>query len=597
MANPSVTVLRSLRPNLTADGPTDAALLTRYVVERDTAAFELLVWRYAGLVLQVCRAVTRDHHAAEDAAQATFLALARKAASVSQGAAVPAWLTTVARRIAVRAAKRAIPLSVAELDSLPGRAESGRSAEEARVLHDELARLPDRFRVPILLCYFDGLTQLEAARRLGWPVGTVASRIDRGKEKLHRRLTGRGVLVPAIGLAATAATPNFVSATTHASLAFAAGSATNLGTSMTVLELANGAMRTMTIAKLQWTAGLIAACGMLTVGGVWAAGQGPGVGPAGAAPAAAAQPKPADAPAAEPAKPLNADSAQRKRSLNNLKQIMLAIHNYHDTYGFFPSDIRDATGKALLSWRVAILPYLEQDNLYKQFKLAEPWDSEHNLKLANSLPKVYRVGIEAKDSTHTYYQGFAGPGTVFEPKAKLGFNSITDGTSNTIGVVEAGPPVVWTKPADIAYDPKKPLPKPDGPFANALHVAMMDGSTCSLKRGIDAAVFNQLITRDGGEVIPGFVKLHAHLPAETPEEKAELKKLLDENQAIVQQIEKSMKEHVELLKGKNGVIGDLTLAEEHQEQLRRMLDGLKAMNKEIRDELGGVPKVAPMLKK
>ena len=107
MANPSVTVLRSLRPNLNAAGPSDAELLTRYVVERDTAAFELLVWRYAGLVLQVCRAVTRDHHAAEDAAQATFLALARKAASVSQGAAVPAWLTTVARRIAIRAAKRA----------------------------------------------------------------------------------------------------------------------------------------------------------------------------------------------------------------------------------------------------------------------------------------------------------------------------------------------------------------------------------------------------------------------------------------------------------------------------------------------------------
>src|SRR5205085_3628183 len=118
-------------------------------------------------------------------------------------------------------------------------------------------------------------------------------------------------------------------------------------------------------------------------------------------------------PAAEPQR--KAGDRQRHKSINNLKQIMIAIHNHHDSNNHLPADIRDKNGKPLLSWRVAILPFLMQDNLYQQFKLDEPWDSEHNLKLLQHMPVTYHVGIEPKGSTHTYYQAFAGPGTPLHP--------------------------------------------------------------------------------------------------------------------------------------------------------------------------------------
>src|SRR4051812_38174980 len=184
-----------------ADPGTDADLLARFAREKDPAAFEALVARHAGLVLRTCRGVLRDHHAAEDAAQAAFLALARQAGAVRGSPA--GWLFRVARRVAARAARRPPVETVpgADLDRLPAPHPAAPDREAEAALHDELARLPGKYLAPVLLCYMAGLTHAEAAARLGWPVGTVAGRVARAKDLLAARLTRRGVGPAALGAA------------------------------------------------------------------------------------------------------------------------------------------------------------------------------------------------------------------------------------------------------------------------------------------------------------------------------------------------------------------------------------------------------------
>ena len=187
----SPTILRCLA---TTDAVADADLLSRFVASRDQAAFELLVWRHAGMVLRVCRAVLGDHHAAEDACQATFLALARQAASVGRGE-VAGWLYRVARRVALRAVtkrNRVRAGSTELLDHLPAPGPAEPDPTLIRALHEEVAGLPERYRVPVLLCFFGGLTHRAAADRLGLPIGTLATRVARARDRLLRRLSAAG---------------------------------------------------------------------------------------------------------------------------------------------------------------------------------------------------------------------------------------------------------------------------------------------------------------------------------------------------------------------------------------------------------------------
>src|SRR5580765_2958728 len=162
--------------------------------------------------------------------------------------------------------------------------------------------------------------------------------------------------------------------------------------------------------------------------------------------------------AAEPADG-DADKA-RATSSDNLKRLALAVHAYMDDHDSkLPNDITDKDGKILLSWRVRLLPYLEQADLFKQFKLDQAWDSEANKKLLVKMPTVFNSPrVRVKMPGHTVYQGFAGPSSVFEPGKELRILSITDGTSNTILAIESSVAVAWTKPVDLPFDEKKDLP-------------------------------------------------------------------------------------------------------------------------------------------
>jgi hypothetical protein len=198
-------------------------------------------------------------------------------------------------------------------------------------------------------------------------------------------------------------------------------------------------------------------------------------------------------------------AAAKQRDANNLKQLALGMISYADANqrNLPPAAVLSKDGKPLLSWRVLLLPYLEEGNLYKEFKLDEPWDSPHNKKLLEKMPKVFAPVRGAAKPGHTPYQVFVGkwPDASFELGRQLRYPaSIQDGTSNTIMVAEAAEAVPWTRPADLPYDAKKPLPKFGGQFPTGFHVAMWDGSVHFLKKNFDPKEMRNAITPSGGEV-------------------------------------------------------------------------------------------------
>jgi prepilin-type processing-associated H-X9-DG protein len=198
------------------------------------------------------------------------------------------------------------------------------------------------------------------------------------------------------------------------------------------------------------------------------------------------------------------EAARRAQCVNNIKQIMLAMHNYHSANNSFPRDVTGKDGKPLLSWRVAILPYIEQAELYNKFKLDEPWDSPHNKELLKEMPPTFKCPSRAKPEPFTTtYRGFVGAGAMFETGQDIGIVNVTDGTSNTIAVAEASAAVPWSKPADLPFD-QQAQPSLYGAGSShpgGFNCGFADGSVRFIKNSISAVVFKALITRNGGEVI------------------------------------------------------------------------------------------------
>ena len=268
--------LRGRRAVSAAGGADDAELLDRFVRGRDEAAFELLGWRHGTMVYNVCRRVLRDAHAAEDAFQATFLVLVRKAASVGRGEALGGWLYRVAYRVALRARSRSAVPVAADLPEPAADAPDAVLWRDLRpVLDEEVGRLPQKYRLAVVLCYLSGLTTDEAARQLGVSRGTVLSRLAWARQRLRARLSLRGVAPSAAllgALLASDAAPApaaLVGATIRAALSFAAGQPTAAGAG--AVHLMEGVVRDMMMSKVR--SGMLAVLALAVVGlgvGLWA---------------------------------------------------------------------------------------------------------------------------------------------------------------------------------------------------------------------------------------------------------------------------------------------------------------------------------------
>jgi RNA polymerase sigma factor (sigma-70 family) len=279
--------VRKLVPEPNADDVTDAELLQRFAVGREQAPFSTLLSRHGPMLLRACRRLLHNPQDAEDICQATFLVLASKASASYWHASVAGWLHRVAYQLAVKANAAAARRAVHErkmvgrstpdlLDSITGR-------ELQSALDEELARLPEKVRTPLILCYLEGATRDEAARQLGWPLGTLKSRVERGRELLRVRLTSRGLTLSvalSAGLlgdrTAQAALPaEFATVTAQAAQRLVACSMTTGAAGIdTARRLAREMLRTMFLSKVK-TAGawLLGVC-VLTAGAGLAAYHG-----------------------------------------------------------------------------------------------------------------------------------------------------------------------------------------------------------------------------------------------------------------------------------------------------------------------------------
>lgn len=258
-----------------APGTSDAVLLDRFVRARDQASFEVLVWRHGPMVWKVCKRVVGHKQDAEDAFQATFVVLARKAVTIVTRPVLAGWLYKVAYRVALAARQAAVRRAAREIAPMidePVQLDvNGQPPDVWPVVDEEINRLPEKYRTAVVLCCLQGKTHEEAAQLLGCPTGTMSVRVMRARERLRSRLTQRGIMLPAAALTAALATAS-ADASMPTALAYAAvGTVAALGpsgpaASGSIFTLSEGVLRSMFLNKLRITLATMAAFCLIGTG-------------------------------------------------------------------------------------------------------------------------------------------------------------------------------------------------------------------------------------------------------------------------------------------------------------------------------------------
>jgi len=622
--------IRHMAGDLSDAESSDQVLLNRFLAQRDEAAFAVLVERHGPMVRGVCRRLLGKSPEVDDAFQATFLILICKARSIRKAGSLASWLHGVAHRVALgirtslgrrRALERQ---STRPTPHDPGLEAAWR--ELCTLLDEEVQRLAQRYRAPLVLCYLEGQTRDQAARQLGWSLRTLDRRLTRGRELLRLRLLRKGLtlsaglLAGALGeQAACAAVPvTLLDTTRKAATLVAAGKRVAAAASSQVAVLVQEGMRAMLWTKLQTATVLVVAlAGMAGTGVLLSAGGTPGQQKAAEEVRRQEATAPGLAAAADFDQGVQAPrqsarqrdlASERRRSVNNLKQIALAMIQFADTFKHLPppaiyegqqgqlgvdlgppaggagsggmsmmgggmrmgpggpmAALPSFKGRALLSWRVALLPFLDQDALFREFRLNEPWDSPHNKTLLAKMPRVFAHVGEASNAnqTSTYYQVFVGPGAGFEKHQAMRFPAdIVDGTSNTIMVVEGSKAVPWTKPEDLPFDPDEPLPELGGLFKDGFNVALFDGSVRWIQKDADESAIRAAITRNGGELTDRLFGRLAQSRGSSPS--GNPADALKENQRLKQEYQE-LKETINQLKAE---VGRATVQDEEEKRLR-----------------------------
>lgn len=280
MAQSAIPVLSQyLRPlhARQANPSTDHELLQRFVNHRDESAFAVLVERHAALVLGLCRSILRNLHDAEDIFQATFLVLARKAASIRKGQSLGSWLYAVAYRLAHKVRARADKQRRCEQQAANPAEQTLMDAvtwgELRGILHEEVDRLPEKYRAAVVLCYWRGRTHEQAGQQLGWARATIKDRLEKARELLRKRLARRGLALSAAWLAAalsegkaTAVSAKLVQTTVHCAVLFSLGQIPAGVISANAVASAKSALQTMLLGKLKYGLALMLIFGILSGG-------------------------------------------------------------------------------------------------------------------------------------------------------------------------------------------------------------------------------------------------------------------------------------------------------------------------------------------